>query len=61
MRPLDDRVRDEITPLVQALGFTLIDVTVFRGKGARSVKLVIYRKDWATAPWRCRHPASAAN
>jgi ribosome maturation factor RimP len=43
MRPLDDRVRYEITSLVQALGFILIDVTVFRGKGVRSVKLVIYR------------------
>jgi ribosome maturation factor RimP len=43
MMPLDGRVRDEITPLVTALGFSLIDVTVFRGKGARQVKLVIYR------------------
>jgi len=45
VRPLNDRVREEITPLVQALGFSLIDVNVFRGKGARSVKLVIYRPE----------------
>jgi ribosome maturation factor RimP len=43
MRPLEVTVRDEITPLVNALGFTLIDVNVFRSKGARSVRLVIYR------------------
>ncbi len=45
MMPLDDRVRTEITPLVEALGFSLVDVNVFRGKGVRSVKLVIYRPE----------------
>ncbi len=43
MRPLADAVRDEITPLITALGFTLIDINVFRHKGACSVRLVIYR------------------
>jgi ribosome maturation factor RimP len=45
MRPLTDAVREEITPLVHALGFTLIDVNVFRSKGARAVRLVIYRPE----------------
>jgi len=45
MRPLVDAVREEISPLVHALGFTLIDVNVFRSKGARAVRLVIYRRE----------------
>jgi ribosome maturation factor RimP len=43
IRPLEETVREEIGPLVTALGFTLIEVNVFRSKGVRTVKLVIYR------------------
>ena len=45
IRPLDDRVREEIKPLLEALGFILIEVNVFRGKGARQARLVIYRPE----------------
>ncbi len=42
-RPLEETIRGEIAPLVNALGFTLIDVNVFRSKGVRSVRLIIFR------------------
>jgi ribosome maturation factor RimP len=45
MRPFEDHVRSEVAPLIEAMGFSLIDLNVFRSKGARQVKLVIYKPE----------------
>ncbi len=41
----DKTVRDTIEPVLAALGFSLVDCTVGRRKGATRVAVVIYRKE----------------
>jgi ribosome maturation factor RimP len=43
MRPIADRVREVISPLMEALGYVLLDVTVFRHRGRSAVKMTIHR------------------